>query len=184
MASLSDLIAEAKAQLGKPYVYGADGPGSFDCSGLTQYVYGALGISLPRTAAQQQRAATSTSSPTAGDLVFWGNPAHHVALYIGNGMMIAAPHTGDVVKIQQVYGSPTYGRVASFSGTGGLATALSGAGTKVQDAAFGLDGSLNQVQGLSLQVAAAGFGLVLVGVGLWRAVASPVRKNLQQKMGI
>jgi cell wall-associated NlpC family hydrolase len=104
-------IAEAMTHLGAPYVWGATGPESYDCSGLTLTAYRAAGIELPRTAAQQYfsgpQVALGDLAP--GDLLFWGydasNPAtiHHVALYVGKGLMIAAPHTGDVVRVQPVY---------------------------------------------------------------------------------
>jgi cell wall-associated NlpC family hydrolase len=104
-------IAEASTHLGQPYLWGATGPGAFDCSGLTLTAYRAAGIALPRTAAQQWYAGPQVGlgDLQPGDLLFWAydvtNPAtiHHVAMYIGNGQMIAAPHTGDVVKVQPVY---------------------------------------------------------------------------------
>jgi len=94
----------AYAQLGKPYVYGASGPNSYDCSGLTMRAWGAAGVSLPHNAAAQQSVTRSVSYADLqpGDLVFFGSPAYHVGIYIGGGRMIAAPHTGDVVKIQSV----------------------------------------------------------------------------------
>jgi cell wall-associated NlpC family hydrolase len=94
----------AYAQLGKPYVYGASGPSSYDCSGLTMRAWGAAGVSLPHNAAAQQAdtRSVSYSDLQPGDLVFFGSPAGHVGIYIGGGRMIAAPHTGDVVKIQSV----------------------------------------------------------------------------------
>ncbi|MFY3742119.1 MAG: cell wall-associated NlpC family hydrolase [Candidatus Nitrosomirales archaeon] len=107
----SSIIRSGMKQLGKPYVFGAEGPGTFDCSGLMQYIFGNNGVRLPRTAAQQQRVAKRVNNPQPGDLVFYGYPAHHVALYLGNGKMLAAPHSGAVVRVQPVYGSPTYGRV-------------------------------------------------------------------------
>lgn len=100
-------------QLGKPYVYGAAGPDSYDCSGLTMAAWGAAGVGLPHNAAMQQSATRPVSSADAqpGDLVFFGSPAYHVGIYIGGGNMIAAPHTGDVVKIEAVYaGVSGYGR--------------------------------------------------------------------------
>jgi cell wall-associated NlpC family hydrolase len=104
----------AYAQLGKPYVYGASGPNSYDCSGLTMRAWGAAGVSLPHNAAGQQSSTRSVSygDMQPGDLVFFGNPAGHVGIYIGGGRMIAAPHTGDVVKIQSVSGH------GGFSGAG------------------------------------------------------------------
>ena len=101
----------AYAQLGKPYVYGASGPSSYDCSGLTMAAWGAAGVGLPHNAAAQQSMTHAVSSPEPGDLVFFGSPAYHVGIYIGNGNMIAAPHTGDVVKVEAVYsGVSGYGR--------------------------------------------------------------------------
>jgi cell wall-associated NlpC family hydrolase len=104
----------AYAQLGKPYVYGASGPNSYDCSGLTMRAWGAAGVSLPHNAAAQQSATrpVSYSDLQPGDLVFFGSPAYHVGIYIGGGRMIAAPHTGDVVKIQSVSAH------SGFSGSG------------------------------------------------------------------
>ena len=104
-------LAFARSQLGKPYVWGAVGPGSFDCSGLTGAAYRAAGLNLPRTSRQQWFAGPHVAFQDLepGDLLFWAtdlsNPStiHHVTLYAGNGMMVAAPHTGDVVKVQPVY---------------------------------------------------------------------------------
>jgi len=94
----------AYAQLGKPYQYGGAGPNSFDCSGLTMRAWEAGGVSLPHNAAAQQSDVryVSGSDLQPGDLIFFGNPAHHVGIYIGGGRMIAAPHTGTVVQIQSV----------------------------------------------------------------------------------
>ena len=104
-------IAAARSRLGDPYVWGATGPDTFDCSGLTQWSYAHVGVQLPRVAADQWNAGPHVplSELQPGDLLFWAtdlnDPAsiHHVAMYIGGGMMIAAPHTGDVVKIEPVY---------------------------------------------------------------------------------
>ena len=82
MPSADQVIATARAQIGDRYVYGAVGPDTFDCSGLMLYSFGKNGIGLPRTAAAQQDYATpiSASDRRPGDLIFWGNAAHHVAL--------------------------------------------------------------------------------------------------------
>jgi cell wall-associated NlpC family hydrolase len=104
-------IAWAKLQLNKPYQWGGTGPNSFDCSGLTQQSYLHAGITLPRVAADQYNAGPhpSLADLEPGDLLFWAtdtsNPAtiHHVTMYLGGGLMIAAPHTGTVVQIQPVY---------------------------------------------------------------------------------
>ncbi|NYJ76270.1 NlpC/P60 family protein [Allobranchiibius huperziae] len=107
-AKLSQVISIAKQYLGVPYVYGGSTPAGFDCSGLTQYAYSHAGLTLPRTAAAQQAYMRSTSSPLPGDLVFFGSPAYHVGIYLGNGQMIAAPYPGAVVRIQ------TYINVSNF----------------------------------------------------------------------
>ncbi|CEN89282.1 SH3-domain-containing protein [[Clostridium] sordellii] len=99
------IINLAKAQLGKPYVWGAEGPNAFDCSGLTYYVYGQNGVSLPRTAREQSNVGTtiSQSQLQPGDLIFSSTDGSgrvtHVGIYIGNGQMIHAPQEGDVVKV-------------------------------------------------------------------------------------
>ncbi|MBW8750611.1 MAG: C40 family peptidase [Propionibacteriales bacterium] len=110
-------IEFAKAQLGEPYVWAAAGPDAWDCSGLTMMAWRQGGISLPHySAAQYQQTKHITASQLkAGDLVFWGtspNTIHHVALYIGNDLIIQAPHTGDVVKVSPLYDSAPdyYGR--------------------------------------------------------------------------
>jgi peptidoglycan DL-endopeptidase CwlO len=91
-------VREALTQLGVPYVWGGETPGrGFDCSGLTQWAYGKEGVNLPHDAAAQNigaRVAEQNLAP--GDLAVWNG---HVAMYIGNGKLIEAPHTGDVVHI-------------------------------------------------------------------------------------
>ena len=94
-------VAFAYAQLGKPYVWGATGPGSYDCSGLVQAAWAAAGISIPRVTYDQWAALPhiSSSSLQLGDLLFY-NGEGHVAIYVGNGYIIDAPRTGlDVEKI-------------------------------------------------------------------------------------
>lgn len=107
------IIAVAASLLGIPYRYGGSSPSTgFDCSGFTSYVYKvAKGIILPRTAEGQRRGAVKISNPVPGDLVFFGNPATHVGIYAGNGMMYDSPHTGDVTRYRKIYSSSvTYGR--------------------------------------------------------------------------
>ncbi|MDQ1522046.1 MAG: peptidoglycan DL-endopeptidase CwlO [Actinomycetota bacterium] len=98
-------IDTAKAQLGKPYVYAAAGPNSFDCSGLTMFAWAAAGVQLPHSAEAQFQALPHVpmDALAPGDLVFFGNPIHHVGMYLGGGTMIQAPQTGDVVKISSAY---------------------------------------------------------------------------------
>jgi peptidoglycan DL-endopeptidase CwlO len=104
-------VLAAQSREGTPYVWGATGPGEFDCSGLTSWAYAQAGIALPRTSREQwfvgHHVALADLEP--GDLLFWAtdptNPStiHHVAIYAGNGYMIAAPHTGAEVSLQRVY---------------------------------------------------------------------------------
>ncbi len=103
-------IRYAYAQLGKPYQWGGAGPNSFDCSGLTMRAWGAAGVGLPHSAAGQQAELprVSLSALEPGDLVFFGDPAFHTAIYIGGGRIIQAPHTGAVVEISSLaYMPPT-----------------------------------------------------------------------------
>jgi len=104
-------IAAARAEIGKPYLYGGNGPDAFDCSGLTKWAYAAAGVTLPRTSREQWNVGphVALADLQPGDLLFWAtdvtNPAtiHHVALYVGAGWMIEAPHTGDVVHFSRMY---------------------------------------------------------------------------------
>ncbi|TCJ98219.1 UNVERIFIED_ORG: NlpC/P60 family protein [Anoxybacillus amylolyticus] len=116
---IKKLFSTAYKQLGVPYRWGGTTPKGFDCSGFLQYVYRSIGIHLPRTAKQQQKVGISVPKAQAkpGDLVFWGKPAYHVGLYLGNGKYIHAPRTGDVVKISKINWSSvsTVKRVISHS---------------------------------------------------------------------
>lgn len=99
-------MEEALNQRGKPYEFGADGPGRFDCSGLVDYAYALAGMpGLPHSAAalSHMGVAVSRSDLQAGDLVFFGSPAYHVGIYVGGGMMVDAPTTGQVVKVQPLF---------------------------------------------------------------------------------
>ena len=99
-------IDAAMSRRGKPYVYGATGPDSFDCSGLTQWAYAQAGISIPRTSSAQSQFGTPVprSQLQPGDLVFFYSPVSHVGIYIGNNMMVHAPSSGDVVKVASLDG--------------------------------------------------------------------------------
>ncbi|MEV4512036.1 C40 family peptidase [Dactylosporangium sp. NPDC049525] len=101
--SVGAVLAYAKAQLGKPYVWAAAGPNSFDCSGLVMASYARAGIKLPhQTGGLIGRGrSVSRAQLQPGDLVF--PSSGHVGIYLGNGMMIHAPHPGDHVRIAKVY---------------------------------------------------------------------------------
>ncbi|MFF1273850.1 NlpC/P60 family protein [Streptomyces marokkonensis] len=98
-------LAFARAQIGKPYVWGATGPGSYDCSGLTQAAWKAAGVTIPRTTYDQVGAGTTVSVSQAqpGDLVFFYDDVTHVGIYVGNGMMIHAPKPGTYVREESIF---------------------------------------------------------------------------------
>jgi peptidoglycan DL-endopeptidase CwlO len=117
-----EAVAVALAQLGSPYEWGAEGPGTFDCSGLTSFAYAAAGVSIPRVS-RAQFAAYAGVRPVdplhlvAGDLVFFADhprdpsSIHHVGMYVGRGLMVEAPHTGAVVRTSSIWRSGYAGAV-------------------------------------------------------------------------
>ncbi|MBK3568282.1 C40 family peptidase [Streptomyces sp. MBT62] len=98
-------VAFARAQVGKPYVVGAAGPGSYDCSGLAQAAWKAAGVALPRGTTDQANAGTTVPLVDAqpGDLVFFHDDVSHVGVYAGDGMMIHAPKPGAYVREESVH---------------------------------------------------------------------------------
>ncbi|WP_032772672.1 NlpC/P60 family protein [Streptomyces sp. NRRL F-2202] len=112
-AKAEKVLAFARAQIGKPYVWGASGPASYDCSGLTQAAWREAGVTLPRTTWDQvefgTRVATSDLKP--GGLVFFYDDISHVGIYKGEGMMIHAPKPGANVREESIYSMPIYGSV-------------------------------------------------------------------------
>ncbi len=107
-------VAAALSKLGSPYVWGAEGPDTFDCSGLVQWAYAQAGLYVPRVVPDQY--AAFTPIPFAdlhpGDVIVYGStPAdlYHITMYIGDGLMVEAPHTGDVVKVVPVYLNDAFG---------------------------------------------------------------------------
>ncbi|MBL0781073.1 MULTISPECIES: C40 family peptidase [Streptomyces] len=106
----------ASSKKGSPYRYGATGPRSFDCSGLTLYSYKKAGKKLPRTAAQQHNRTKriAASNRRKGDLVFFhsGGSVYHVGIYAGGGKIWHSPKSGAVVRLEKIWtGSVRYGRV-------------------------------------------------------------------------
>jgi cell wall-associated NlpC family hydrolase len=114
-AAAAAALQAAASRLGRPYVWGATGPNSFDCSGLMMWSYARAGVAIPRTSRAQYAGLPHVplSELSPGDLVFYasdvGNPStiHHVGMYIGNGLSLYAPRTGSVVKI----GATGYGPI-------------------------------------------------------------------------
>jgi cell wall-associated NlpC family hydrolase len=98
-------VAYARAQLGKPYVFATAGPNTFDCSGLTMAAWAAAGVRMPHYSGSQATMFPKVSwdQLQPGDIVVFYADLHHVGLYIGNGLMIQAPQTGDVVKISPAW---------------------------------------------------------------------------------
>ncbi len=98
-------VSTAAAQIGKPYEWAADGPDSFDCSGLTMYAWQSAGVSLPHSSRAQYSSLphVSKSELRPGDLLFYGSPIHHVGIYEGGGVMINAPETGEFVRRNSIH---------------------------------------------------------------------------------
>jgi cell wall-associated NlpC family hydrolase len=122
----ADVVADAKRYLGVPYTWGGTNPATgLDCSGLVQRVMKDLGVSVPRTVSEQRNSGQEVGSlaqAKPGDLLVFGS--HHVGIYVGNGKMLHAPHTGDHVKISDVYETPTRIRRVLPSGSTGASSAV------------------------------------------------------------
>ncbi|GGZ20278.1 hypothetical protein GCM10010387_11540 [Streptomyces inusitatus] len=104
-------LGAARAAVGRPYVWGANGPSGFDCSGLTQWSYAQAGISLPRTSQAQRNAGRRVSLAEArpGDLITYRSDASHIAMYVGNGQVLHAPYPGASVRYDPVGMMPVSG---------------------------------------------------------------------------
>ncbi|WP_323793550.1 transglycosylase SLT domain-containing protein [Nocardioides sp.] len=130
------IVNEAERYLGMPYVWGGDDPseGGLDCSGLVQHVYEQFGIDLPRVSSDQARAGTpvgSLAEARPGDLLAWDSSsrnvgADHIAIYVGDGMMIEAPRTGLDIRLVPVPSTPDY--IRRILPDAGATPALSGVG--------------------------------------------------------
>jgi cell wall-associated NlpC family hydrolase len=105
-------IRAAEGEIGIPYSWGGASPSGFDCSGLMLWSWAKAGVSLPHSSASQSTMGSyvSLSDLQPGDLIFFGNPVHHVGMYVGNGDMIDAPDTGSTVKIQPIFSGARFGR--------------------------------------------------------------------------
>ncbi|EGP0013124.1 glucosaminidase domain-containing protein [Enterococcus faecium] len=140
------IVREAFKHLGKPYVWGAKGPNTFDCSGLTYYVYmKATGHYIGGWTGEQQYAGTQipVNQAQPGDLVFWGPSSgvtHHVGIYIGNGQFIHAPQPGDKVRVTSISDfTPDFAVRVNLAGLPAASGSLTG-GSSILD---GLDGSFH-----------------------------------------
>jgi cell wall-associated NlpC family hydrolase len=108
-------VRTACAQIGKPYVWAANGPDAFDCSGLTQYAWQAVGVSLSHFTGAQWNEGTPVSRAAAqpGDLVFFFGDLHHMGMYVGNGLMVHAATFGVPVRMEYIDNIDN-GQVAGF----------------------------------------------------------------------
>ncbi|WP_036506604.1 transglycosylase SLT domain-containing protein [Nocardioides sp. URHA0020] len=132
------VVKGARKYLGVPYVWGGTDPAKgLDCSGLVQKVYSELGYDLPRVSYQQAKAGrpvASLAEAQPGDILAFGSPVHHVAIYIGDNQMIEAPRPGKDVQVSSVYETPTAIRrivpdAGSTSAVGSVDSARAAAGT-------------------------------------------------------
>jgi len=107
------VVDAAMAQVGKSYVYGAAGPDSFDCSGLTMTAWAAAGVSLPHSSTAQMSSGTpvSQSELQPGDLIFYYSPVSHVGVYIGNGQIVDAANPSTGVRVADAFSMPYSGAV-------------------------------------------------------------------------
>lgn len=186
--------------LGTPYQWGGSDPQTgFDCSGLIQYVYGNFGVDLPRISSQQARAGTPVAAKDArpGDLVYFDTGprnagADHIGIYLGNGMMLAAPHTGAQVQIQPVGNATGFDRVLPDNaykgmrrGQGGIPRYTPPAGVKIGRST--MDTTLADGGGgghaLSEKELAANYGFTSDFLNLHPKVHALIRKAVAENWG-
>ncbi len=118
----AEAVRYAVEQIGKPYVWGAEGPESYDCSGLTSQAWSSAGLAIPRTSQEQWRRLPKVpvGSLRPGDLVVYFPKATHVALYIGDGLVVQAPRPGATVKVSPLASNPLLGAVRPDPGSESL----------------------------------------------------------------
>ncbi|HYZ91166.1 MAG TPA: NlpC/P60 family protein [Actinomycetota bacterium] len=110
-ATAPNAVSAAASQIGKPYRWGAGGPDSYDCSGLTMWAWSRAGVSLPHSSRAQYSSLphVSLNRLAPGDLIFYGSPIHHVGIYKGGGVMVHAPQSGETVREESIYYSRPVG---------------------------------------------------------------------------
>lgn len=172
LTKLEAVLAFAHAQIGEPYLWGGEGNGGFDCSGLVQMAYRTAGVALPRVASAQYAATPRVSGPLrVGDLVFFGTPSnvHHVGIYVGNGKMLDAPHTGAKVRIEPLF-SDYLGATRPLAGGAGAADTTSPLATPTAGAAGDGDGLAGGFRHIVVESVLVLGAVGLVGLGLWQGV--------------
>lgn len=199
MSTVETAVAFAESHVGDPYSWGGSGPHQWDCSGLTQAAYAAAGVSITRTTTSQY--ATTPHVPIGqivrGDLVFFGSSPlllHHVALYLGNGMLVHSPHSGGHVENISLTGWPdtwpSAGRPVPSTGATGAPTidsagfsipnplnipgdvAGAAAGLVTDAITSALGGIWSAAKGGVIRYGVVGAGLAVAGLGLYRAVSA------------
>lgn len=174
MTSVGDRIVEfARQQIGEPYVWGAEGPDSWDCSGLVYGAYKAAGLDVSRTTAAnlgRQGQPVSAAAAVPGDVVYYDRPGatDHVGIYIGNGQMVNAPQAGQPVSVAAI-GSPTSIRRMPGITDDGSSVPLP-RGTLETDSGGGgilgvFDGWAEDLRGVAMKIVAATAAAALVIVG-------------------
>jgi peptidoglycan hydrolase-like protein with peptidoglycan-binding domain len=193
----------ALGQLGKPYRWGAEGPSSYDCSGLVQTAYESAGVSLPRVSRQQYGAGRHVplSQLRAGDLVFYArnrrDPAtiHHVGMYLGNGRMVESPKPGKTVRIASIWRSELLPRATRpAAGRAGLLLVRFGERSKAVTAVqlrltanrrcLAVDGEFGPVTRRAVRAFQRDRGLAVdgvVGPATWGALVTHGRQRSRQR---
>lgn len=173
-ANAASIIKYAEQQLGDPYVWGGTGPNGWDCSGLIQWAYGQAGVKIPRTSQEQQKVgkAVATDAVQPGDLLFNGNPAHHVVMAIGGGKIIEAPRTGLNVRIRS-FKPGEFGSARRIVGSVGNMSDISSdpnSSTTLNDQASTVGGNIGGAYGgtseLAALMSALGGGVGAGGAGI------------------
>lgn len=174
-ATAAQVIGYAEQQLGDPYVWGGTGPNGWDCSGLTQWAFRQAGVKIPRVASAQQKIGkpVDTDKTQPGDLLFNGNPAHHVVMAIGGGKIIEAPRTGLNVRIRSFKpGEFTNARriLGSVGNMNSLSNSSTDSATTLGDTAGNSGGDIGGVYGgtseLEAIMSALGGGVSAGSTGL------------------
>lgn len=172
MPNLADVVSYAASKKGDPYVWGATGPDRFDCSGLVYAAYKAAGFPVARTTAAnlgKSGAEISLGDAVPGDVVYFNEPGatDHVGIYIGNGQMIDAPHTGATVEVDSIVGYTSI-RDLTPDGAGGNGSLSQGVATTAGQLAAAVNplaGWQGDVLSIALKLAGAAACAALVIVG-------------------